>query len=491
MATKFRYDYNMIVIGAGAAGLVTSYIAATLKSKVLLIEKHKMGGDCLNTGCVPSKALIRTAKVVHYAQRAKEFGLKSVSVEFDFADVMNRIQDVISKIEPHDSVERYTRLGVECLQGEARIVDRNTVEVNGQRLRTRTIVIATGASPIIPKLAGVEKIQPLTSENIWQLKELPKRLLVLGGGAIGCELAQAFRRLGSEVTLVERSSRILAKDDTAAAELVQKQFLSEGIHLRLQTSALGFEKEGQEAFLLAECQGKTGKIPFDQVLFALGRRANTKGFGLEDLGIELNENGTIKVDPYLATNCKNIFACGDVAGPYQFTHTAAHQAYFTSVNGLFYPITRYIPFKWKKMVQVNYDVIPWATFTDPEVATVGMTEARAQELGVEYETTVYGIDDLDRAIADSEAKGFVKVLTPPGSDRILGATIVSANASENLAEFTAAMKNGFGLNSILSTIHPYPTMSESVKFAAGLWKQKRKPEKALKRLQKFHEWRRK
>ena len=485
-----KFDYNLLVIGAGSGGLVSSYIAATLKARVGLIERHKMGGDCLNTGCVPSKALIRSAKMMAYAKRAKDFGFKSATIEYDFADVMMRVQSVVKKVEPHDSVERYTKLGVDCIQGDANIISPYEVQVNGKVLTTRAIIVATGASPFVPPIPGLDQIKYLTSDNVWELRHRPQRLLVLGGGPIGAELAQSFQRLGSQVTLIDRAPRIMAREDYDVSDLVMKKFQSEGMKVLVNHSAKSFSSVGGVKTLIADCNQVERKIAFNEVIVALGRQANVKGFGLEKLGVEITESGTIKANAFLATNYKNIFVCGDVAGPYQFTHTAAHQAYYASINALFTPFTRFIPSPFNKSLKVDYSVIPWATYTDPEVATVGLTERVAMEKGVKFEVTRYGIDDLDRAIADSEDSGFVKVLTKPGTDQILGATIVGYHASDLIGEFIAAMKNGFGLNSILGTIHIYPTMAEANKYLAGEWKKARKPERVLQMLEKFFSWRR-
>ncbi|MCB0365528.1 MAG: dihydrolipoyl dehydrogenase [Bdellovibrionales bacterium] len=485
-----RFDYNMVVIGAGAAGLVSSYLAAALKAKVALIEKHKMGGDCLNTGCVPSKALIRSAKMLSYAKRAQDFGFRSTTIDFDFAEVMERVQKVVKKIEPHDSVERYTGLGVECIQGEAKILSPWEVAVNGRTLTTKAIIIATGARPFVPPIPGLEQIPFLTSDSLWNIRELPKRMVVLGGGPIGCEIAQCFQRFGSQVTLVEMAPRIMAREDEDVSEAVSKKLSSEGMNLLTNHKAKAFEIRGGQKTLIAEHQGKDVAIEFDQLLVAIGRKANVTGFGLEDLGVTISPRGTVQVDEFLCTNYPNIFVCGDVAGPYQFTHTAAHQAYYACVNALFRPFLKLIPPPFNKGFKVNYSVIPWATYTDPEVATVGLTETAAKEKGIAYELTTYGIDDLDRAIADEEDHGFVKVLTKPGTDTILGATIVGYHASDLISEFIAAMKNGFGLNSILGTIHIYPTMAEANKYLAGNWKRERKPEGILNWLARFHAWRR-
>lgn len=477
-----RFDRNLVVIGAGSGGLVSAYIAAAVKANVTLIEKHKMGGDCLNTGCVPSKALIRSAKFAHELKTAENLGFKSVAGEVDFAAVMQRIQHVVSTIEPHDSIDRYTKLGVEVIEGDARITSPWTVEVNGKTLSTRSIIVATGARPLIPKIEGIELITPLTSDNIWALREQPKRLLVLGGGPIGCELAQAFQRLGSAVTQVEMVERLLIREDVDASDLVMTSLRADGVDLRLQHKAIRFEviEGNQQLICLNLADNSEVKIPFDQVLLALGRVANVKGFGAEELALEVRGNGTLSTNEYLATRFPNIFAVGDVTGPYQFTHTSAHQAWYAAVNGLFGGF---------KQFKVDYRVIPWATFTDPEVARVGLNEQEAKSQDIAYEVTRFGIDDLDRAIADGAAYGYVKVLTEPGKDRILGATIVGQHAGDLITEYVAAMKHGYGMNKILGTIHIYPTLAEANKYAAGEWKRAHAPIGALRWLSKFHRWR--
>jgi dihydrolipoamide dehydrogenase len=475
-----RFDYNMVVIGGGSAGLVSAYIASAVKAKVALIEKHKMGGDCLNTGCVPSKALIRSAKILSYFRRAEEFGLEALPAKFEFAKIMERVQKVVKEIEPHDSVERYSDLGVECISGSAKIRSPYEVEVNGKTLTTKNIVVATGASPLLPPIPGLADVGPLTSDNVWNLRELPGRLVVLGGGPIGCELTQSFARFGSQVTLVEMAPRIMSREDQDVSDLITKKFNQDGINVLTSHKALRVEKN--EKVLVCEFQGKEVRVPFDAILVALGRKANVKGFGLEELGIEIAKNGTVVANEYLqTTNYPNIYVCGDVTGPYQFTHTASHQAWYVAVNALFNPLKKY---------KVDYRVIPWCTFTDPEVARVGLNEQEAREKGIAYQLSQYGIDDLDRAIAESEAHGFVKVLTVPGSDKILGVTIVGDHAGDIIAEYVAAMKHGFGLNKILGTIHIYPTLAEANKYAAGVWKRQNAPKKALEFLEKFHTWRR-
>ncbi len=476
-----HFDYNMIVIGAGSGGLVSAYIAAAVKAKVALIEKHKMGGDCLNTGCVPSKALIRSAKMLSYAKRAKDFGFKSATIEYDFAEVMERVQRVIKKVEPHDSVERYTSLGVDCISGEAKIISPYEVRVNDKTLTTKNIVVATGARPFIPDIDGIDKIDYLTSDTLWEIRKQPEKLLVLGGGPIGSELAQCFQRLGSQVTIVEKNIRVLSREDEEISNMVVDSFRKDGMNVLVSHTAKRFECEGDKKFLVCVHHGEEIKVEFDQVIIALGRTANLTGFGLQDLAIKLSERGTIETDSFLRTNYPNIYACGDVAGPYQFTHTAAHQAWYVAVNALFSPLKKF---------RVNYSVIPWATYTDPEVARVGLNEMEAKEKEIAYEVTTYGIDDLDRAIADDEDHGCVKVLTVPGKDKILGVTIVGAHAGDLIAEFVSAMTHGIGLNKILGTIHIYPTMAEANKYVAGNWKKAHKPEKVLAWLEKFHAWRR-
>jgi dihydrolipoamide dehydrogenase len=459
------FDRNVVVIGGGSAGLVTAYIAATVKAKVTLVEKHKMGGDCLNTGCVPSKALIRSAKFLSHVQRARELGMKAATADFDFAGVMERVQRVIKTVAPHDSIERYSKLGVECITGEARITSPWSVEVksvSGARtLTTKNIVIAAGARPFIPPIPGLREINPLTSDSIWSLRTLPKRLIVLGGGPIGCELTQCFARFGSKVTQVEMLPRIMAREDVEISDLVTQRFKAEGVNVLVNHKALRVLNENGEKILVVENEGRELHIPFDELLCAVGRAANTTGYGLEELGIATTKTRTVEVNEYLQTVYPNIYAAGDVAGPYQFTHTAAHMAWFASVNALFGRLRKF---------KVDYSVVPWVTFTEPEVARVGLSELEAREKNIAYEVVKYGLDDLDRAIADEEAYGFVKVLTVPGSDKILGATIVGEQAGDLLAEFVLAMKHGLGLNKILGTIHSYPTLAEANKSAAGAWK---------------------
>jgi len=476
-----KFDYNLVVIGAGSAGLVSSYIAAAVKAKIALIEQDQMGGDCLNTGCVPSKALIRSAKMLAYGRRAKEFGFQRTETAFDFAQVMERVQRVVTKVEPHDSVERYTELGVEVIAGAARITSPYSVEVNGRTLTTRNIIIATGASPLVPPIPGLDQVDFLTSDNLWQLRQLPRRLLVLGGGPIGCEMTQAFARFGAEVTQVEMAPRIMGREDPEVAEFIRQRFVAEGVRVLTSHAATEVLQRGGEKVLVCEAEGTRVEIPFDAILVAVGRRPRTEGFGLEELGVTVTPRGTLQTDPFLRTNIPNILCAGDVAGPYQFTHTAGHQAWYAAVNALFGQF---------KSFRVDYRVIPWCTFTDPEVARVGLNESEAREQGLDFELTRYQLKELDRAIAEEEDHGWIQVVTPRGKDRILGATIVGPHAGDLLAEFTLAMKHGIGLNKILATIHPYPTLAEASKATAGEWKRAHVPEKLLGWVKKYHDWRR-
>ena len=481
-----HFDRNLVVIGAGAGGLVSAYIAAAVKAKVTLIEGHKMGGDCLNYGCVPSKALIRSAKAIKQVSQAHTLGIRQAQGEVDFAAVMRRVHEVIQAIEPHDSVERYTSLGVEVLQGHARITSPWTVQVRlvdgtEQTLSTQNIVIATGASPFIPPIPGLQETGFLTSDTIWGLTELPPRLVVLGGGPIGSELAQSFARLGSEVTQVEMAPRLMVREDPEVSELVAASLRDDGVKVLTGHQAVRVEVVEGEKRLIVKLGEEELPIAFDQLLCAVGRSPRVTGFGLEELGIALTPRKTIATNAFLQTQYPNIYAVGDVAGPFQFTHTAAHQAWYAAVNALFGRFKRF---------KADYSVIPWATFTDPEVARVGLSETEARQQGVAYEVTRYGIDDLDRAITDGTAHGFVKVLTVPGKDKILGVTIVGEHAGDLLAEFVLAMKHGLGLNKILGTIHTYPTLSEANKYAAGEWKRAHAPQRVLGWLARFHAWER-
>jgi len=483
-----KFDRNLVVIGAGAGGLVTSYIAAAVKAKVTLVEAGEMGGDCLNYGCVPSKAIIKTAKVANQMRHADNYGLEPVSPAMSFKKVMARVHEIIAAIAPNDSVERYTSLGVDVVKGYAKIIDPWTVEIKKndggtQTLTTKTIVVATGAAPFVPELPGIEQSGYVTSDTLWSkfadLEESPKRLIVLGGGPIGCELAQAFSRLGSEVTQVERAPRLMGKEDADVAEYAESVLRESGVNVLTSHDALRFERQNGEKVLVVAKEGVESTIAYDEVIIAVGRKARLNGFGLEDLGIKFDR--TIDTDEYLQTLMPNIFAAGDVVGPYQFTHVAAHQAWYAAVNALFGTFKKF---------KVDYRVIPWTTFIDPEVARVGLSERDAAEQDIDVEVTRYEFAELDRAVAESARKGFIKVLTPPGKDKILGVTIVSEHAGDLLAEFVIAMKHDLGLNKILGTIHAYPTWAEGAKYAAGNWKRANAPEKLLGFVEKFHTWRR-
>jgi pyruvate/2-oxoglutarate dehydrogenase complex dihydrolipoamide dehydrogenase (E3) component/uncharacterized membrane protein YdjX (TVP38/TMEM64 family) len=489
-----KFDRNIIVIGAGAAGLVTSYIAAAVKAKVTLVEAHKMGGDCLNYGCVPSKALIKSAKVAYQIRHAEHYGLinneglNNSEPTFSFKKIMARIQQVICEIAPHDSVERYTKLGVDVKQGYARIINPWTVEIalsNGstETLTTRSIVIAAGAAPFIPPIPGLDSVDYLTSDTLWDafatLDEIPKRIVVLGGGPIGSELAHALARLGAQVIQIERGERILAREDKEVSEFAAAAMTRDGVTILTEHSAIACERNGDSKRIMVEHQGKQQSIEFDALICAVGRSPRLTGFGLEELGIATEK--TVITNEYLETIFPNIYAAGDVAGPYQFTHVAAHQAWYAAVNSLFGQFKKF---------KVDYRVIPWTTFIDPEVARVGLNEQEAIEKNIAYEVTRYGIDDLDRAIADGANYGFIKILTAQGKDKILGVTIVGEHAGDLLTEFVLAMKWGLGLNKILSTIHTYPTLSESNKYVAGEWKRAHTPHKLLRWVEKYHQWQR-
>jgi len=480
-----RFDRNLVVIGAGSGGLVTAYIAAVVKAKVTLVEGHKMGGDCLNFGCVPSKALIRSATLARQLAEAGSLGISAPAANVDFAAVMARVHRVIADIEPHDSAERYTKLGVDVVLGQARITSPWSVDITTPHgvltLTTRSIVIATGAGPTVPAIPGIDTVGCLTSDTVWGLTALPRRLLVLGGGPIGCELAQSFARLGSQVTQVEMAARVMLREDPDVAALVADALRADGVTLLTSHEAIRFQRVGATKLLVVRHAGVERTIEFDELLCAVGRTPRVEGFGLEELGIPLTPRKTIETDSRLQTRYPNIYAVGDVAGPYQLTHVAAHQAWYGAVNALFGRFRRF---------KVDYSVIPWATFTDPEVARVGLSETEASEQGVAHEITRFDFADLDRAIADGNTRGFVKVLTVPGKDRILGVTIVGERAGDLLAEYVLAMKHGLGLNKVLGTIHTYPTLSEANKYVAGEWKRAHAPQKLLAWVGRYFAWER-
>lgn len=483
-----KFDRNMIVIGAGAGGLVTSYIAAAVKAKVTLIEAGEMGGDCLNYGCVPSKAIIKSAKMANSIKNAHHYGLEDSTPQFSFKKVMQRVHDVVAEVAPHDSVERYTNLGVEVLKGYGKLLDPWTVEVayedgTTSKLTTRSIVIATGARPFVPPLPGIEESGYVTSDTLWsefaKLDETPEKLVVLGGGPIGCELAQSFSRLGSNITQIEMAERIMIREDVEVSEFATQALKNSGVNILTSHQALRCELREDKKFIIVKHDEQEIEIEYDQLLCAVGRSARLEGYGLEELGIETNR--TIITNEYLETIYPNIYAAGDIVGPYQFTHVAAHQGWYAAVNALFGNFKRF---------KVDYRVIPWTTFIDPEVARVGINEREAQEKGLHYEVTRFEFKELDRAITDSSTEGFIKVITPKGKDKILGVTIVSQQAGDLIAEFVLAMKHNLGLNKILGTIHSYPTWAEGNKYAAGEWKRNHAPQTILKLLEKYHTWKR-
>lgn len=476
-----RFDYDIVVIGGGSAGLVTSYIASAVNAKVALVERHKMGGDCLNTGCVPSKALIRAARAAHEIRTAHRFGVSASEPAIDFAKVMGHVHQAISDIEPHDSVERYNGLGVEVYQDHATLTSPWEVQVGEKILTARHIVLATGARPKVPSLPGIEHTPVFTSENLWSLTELPKRLVVLGGGAIGCELSQSFARLGSQVTLVEDMPQLLGREDPEVGEAIENTLAGEGVTVMTDTQALEVISNASGYQLAVEHQGERSVMAFDYLLVSVGREANIEGLGLDALGVPTTPTGTLELNERLQTRLPNIWACGDLAGPYQLTHAAAHQAWHAAVNALFGELKSYT---------VDYRFMPAVTYVQPEVARVGLNEKEAKAKGIAVEVTRYAMSESDRAIAEGATQGFIKVLTVPGKDKILGATIVAENAGEWLGEFTIAMKHGLGLNKLLGTIHPYPTLGEAAKATAGVWKNAHKPERVLALLKRYFRWRR-
>lgn len=481
-------DRNLIVIGGGAAGLVSAYVAAAVRAKVTLIESADMGGDCLNFGCVPSKALIRTAKLAHQMRKGDQYGLDVAAPDLSFRRIFARVGQVIAAIAPHDSVERYRAMGVEVIKGHARLTDPWTVEVAGpdgqiQTLTARAIILATGAAPFIPPLPGLEQVGHLTSDTLWdefaRRENPPARLVILGGGPIGVELAQAFARLGSSVTLVEATPRLLTREDEEVSSFARAMLEADGVKVLTGHKAMQCGKDGEEKWLETDGPDGQRRLGFDDLIVAVGRTARTVGFGLEELGIPASR--VIETNEYLQTLYPNIFVAGDAAGPYQFTHAAAHQAWFASVNALF-------GFAWR--FRADYRIMPQVTFLDPEIARVGLNETEARARGIAFDLTRYDIADLDRAITDGAATGFVKVLTVPGRDRILGVTIVGEHAGDILAEFVLAMKHRLGLGKILSTIHAYPTLAEANKFAAGEWRKAHVSPRLLRGLERLHRYRR-
>ncbi|TAN02432.1 MAG: pyridine nucleotide-disulfide oxidoreductase [Rhodanobacteraceae bacterium] len=476
-----HFDRNLVVIGAGAAGLVSAYIAATLRAKVTLVEAERMGGECLNTGCVPSKALIRIARTVHEVRQAARFGVDAPEPHIDFAATMQRVREAIAAIAPHDSEARYRKLGVDVRHGHARIASPWCVEVDGKPVTTRAIVIAAGAEPLLPDLPGLREAGYLTSETLWTLDTLPERLLILGGGPIGCELSQAFARLGSQVTVVELSERLLSREDGEVSAFVEARLREDGVEIRTGHKALHVVADSRGKALVCARGDAEVSVPFDAILVAIGRQPRVAGYGLEELGIPFASQRTVETDAYLQTLYPNIHACGDVAGPWQLTHAGAHQAWYATINALFGGIKRF---------RVDGRVMPAVTFTDPEVARVGLNEREARERGVDYAVTRYDLGELDRALTEQASQGFVKVLTVPGKDRVLGATCVGPHAGEWITEWALAMRHRIGMNGVLATVHAYPTFAEANRYVAGAWKRAHAPERLLKWLERWQRWRR-
>ncbi len=475
-----QFDNNIIVIGAGAAGLVTSYIAATVRAKVTLVEKAEMGGDCLNRGCVPSKALIRAARAANEARDGDRFGVEAADARIDFGKVMQHVRESIRTIAPHDSPERYRKLGVDVVQGEATIVSPWEVEVDGKTLTTRNIVIAAGGRPLVPKIPGLDKVDYLTSDTIWNLEQLPARLAILGGGPIGCELAQAFARLGSDVTIVEMGDQLLGREDGDVAAVVQQALEHDGVAVRLGHKAVEV-KGGKFPALVVEHKDERSEVAFDALLVAIGRSANVEGYGVDKLDLGLRKNKTLEADEFLRTRFPNIYCVGDVTGPYQLTHAGAHQAWYASVNALFGGF---------KSFRADYSVLPACTFTEPEAARVGLSEREAKDEDTAFEVVKYEFSRLDRAVAEGATAGFVKVLVPPGKDKILGASVVGERAGELIAVLALAMKHGIGLDKILGTVFAYPTFAEAIKSVAGERRKRHQPETLLRIAGRYHRWKR-
>jgi mercury(II) reductase len=469
--------YNLVVIGAGSAGLITAALAAGLGAKVALVERHLMGGDCLNVGCVPSKSLIRAARTITEARSAEQFGLHMpASAEVDFGAVMERMRRIRSQISREDSALRYRdELGVDVFLGDARFTDSDTVEVDGTSLRFRKAVIATGARAALPEIEGLEEAGYLTNESVFELTERPNRLGVIGSGPIGAELAQAFRRLGCEVTVLGRARHILPREDADAAQIVQRRFEHEGIRLihGCKVEKIDVGETGKRIQLTTEDR-KTEILEADAVLVSVGRTPNVEGLNLEGIGVDYDNRRGVHVNDYLQTTNPRIYAAGDIAMAWKFTHAADAAAKIAVQNALFL-----------RTQKLSSLVMPWCTYTDPEVAHVGLYEHEAAKLGIELSTFQVSLKDVNRAVTDSEEEGFVKVHVKKGSDRILGATIVASHAGEMISEVTLAMVNKLGLGAILNTIHPYPTQAEALKRAAGAYARTRATPRVSRFLERF------
>lgn len=455
--------YNLVVIGAGTAGLVTAAGAAGLGAKVALIERHLLGGDCLNVGCVPSKCLIRSARVAADARRAGDYGVRiNGEITVDFPAVMERMRRLRSRISEHDSAERFKGLGVDVFFGQGRFLDSETIEVEGRKLTFYRAVIATGARAVTPDIPGIEETGFLTNETIFNLTELPKRLAVFGAGPLGCELAQAFRRFGSEVTIFEMKEHLLMREDPDAAEIVQRAFVEDGINLMLNTKVCEVRKANGEKVVCADRDGKRIEVRCDEILIGAGRRPNVENLGLDKVEVEYDDRKGIKVDDSLQTTNHHIYAAGDICLKYKFTHTADASARIVIRNALLPGHSR-----------LSALTVPWCTYVDPEIAHVGMYERDAQEDGIEVETFTEKLAGVDRAVADGRDEGLVKIHVEKGHDRILGGTIVAEHAGETISEITLAMVAGAGLSKLSETIHPYPTQAEGIRHAADAYNRTR------------------
>jgi pyruvate/2-oxoglutarate dehydrogenase complex dihydrolipoamide dehydrogenase (E3) component len=472
--------YNLVVIGAGTAGLVTAAGAAGLGAKVALVERHLLGGDCLNVGCVPSKSIIRSSRVFAEIRDAREHGFRnSNDMEIDFSAVMERMRRLRAKISYHDSAKRFQGLGVDVFLGEGRFSGPDTVEVHGKRLRFKKAVIATGSRPLVPPVDGLVGAGFLTNETVFSLTERPRRLAVIGGGPIGCELAQAFRRLRSEVVLLHTALHILNREDEDAAEIVQQAFLRDGIRLILGCKTKRIEKNNGNKVIHIECQGKKEKLTVDEILVGTGRVPDVEGLNLEAAGVRYDKREGVIVNDYLQTTNPNIYAAGDISLKYKFTHTADAAARIVIQNALFGGRKR-----WSGLT------IPWTTYTDPEIAHVGMYERDARENGMAVDTFVRTFKEVDRAIADGEEEGFVKVHVKKGTDKILGATIVARHAGEMISEITLAMVGNIGLKTLTQVIHPYPTQAEAIRHVADGYNRTRLTPFVKKLFARWFAWRR-
>ena len=478
--------YNIVVIGAGTAGLITAVIAAGLGAKVALIEKHLMGGDCLNVGCVPSKGVIRAARAWADLRRAEEFGVHiPAGVTYDFGAAMARMRKLRAKISRNDSAQRYRNLGVDVFIGTARFAGADTVVVEGpagnRTLDFTKAAICTGARAAAPPIPGLTETGYLTNETVFSLTELPPRLGVIGAGPVGCELAQAFARFGSRVCLIEAQHGILPKEDRDAAQIVEQQLVKDGVHLLCCGQDLTISRADGGKRLTVDSHGRRHEVTVDEILVGVGRTPNVEGLGLDAVGVEFDKAG-IKVNGRLQTSNPRIFAAGDVCSRYKFTHAADAMAQIVIQNALFpHPFGL-------GYATVDSLIMPWCTFTEPEVAHVGMYEQDARDKGIEVETYTFKLDEVDRAILDGEDEGFARVHIQKGSDTILGATIVAAHAGEMIGEFSVLMKAGVGAKAIAGTIHPYPTQAEVNKKVVNLWRKAHFTQATRKRLMKLFAW---